>query len=177
MSRSNDRSLRCTSGPHSRLDCYDKTSSRFFMLFRFSGAIFSSLSPAFIIGGAISFFGNHANFFGGAISLTDPTEVYITSSVFQFNTGTSGGAVSLLSAEPTAGGFEQCRFDRNNGSNGGAVYLTTENTIEIENARFVRGSVFLHNAAGESYWHMFHDVGVCRTSFSGTKCQLNMVAC
>lgn len=134
------------------------------MLLFFSGAIFSSLSPNFVVGGTISFSGNNANFFGGAISLTDPSDVYITGTTFEFNTGTSGGAVSLTSTKASTGGFERCRFDSNNGSNGGALYLSTDNTIEFKNARFVDGSVFLHNAAGKSLHGTCLRVGPIRLS-------------
>lgn len=100
--------------------------------------------------GTISFVGNHAKFFGGAISVNDPIDVHIIGARFESNTGTSGGAVFVSSVEPTTGGFERCRFDGNSASNGGGLFLSTNDAGVPEKPRFVLDSVFLHNTAGES---------------------------
>lgn len=119
------------------------------MFARYPGGISSTLSSIFEILGKISFSRNDATFFGGAISLTDPSELYIADTSFESNRGTSGGAVYLTSTVATTGGFERCRFTGNNASSGGAAYFSTNFTAEPRQARFVQDSVFLLNDAGE----------------------------
>lgn len=84
------------------------------------------------------------------MSLTDPIKFNIIDARFETNSGASGGAVSVVSTLGTAGGFERCRFDGNDATDGGALYLSTGDTDDTDNPRFVLGSVFLHNVAGES---------------------------
>lgn len=87
---------------------------------------------------------------GGAISLTDPIEVYIIGATFCSNQALFGGAVSLASTIPTTGGVQSCRFETNDASNGGALYLSTGGTSDTGLPIFVEDSVFRHNIAGES---------------------------
>lgn len=120
---------------------------------RSSGGIFSVLCPNFEVLGMTSFVRNTVHFYGGAISLWDPQHVKIVGATFEKNKGASGGAVAITSTEGTAGGLESCRFDSNDATNGGALYLSTgpaDDTDQTENVRFVKDSVFLHNAAGEN---------------------------
>lgn len=119
---------------------------------RYAGAIYATLCPSFALLGNMSIFGNYAKFYGGAISLTDPSEIYLIGITFQSNRGTSGGAVYLASDVETTGGFGGCRFvDNNATTNGGALFLSTNATSEPEMARFVEDSVFFNNAAGERW--------------------------
>lgn len=97
-----------------------------------------------------SFVENSAVLDGGAISLTDPIEVYIVGASFVSNQALFGGAVSLASTIPTTGGLQRCRFETNDASNGGALYLSTAGTSDTGLPLFVEDSVFRHNIAGES---------------------------
>ena len=48
------------------------------------------------------------------------------------------------------GGVEDCWFDGNDGTNEGDLYLSTGDTGESDERRFVQDSVFVNNVAGES---------------------------
>ena len=96
------------------------------------------------------FTNNAAVLDGGAISLTDPFDFYIVGISFDLNEAESGGAVALMTTEPTTGGFERCRFDSNEALNGGALFLTTSDAGGTKKPKFVQDSVFRHNVARES---------------------------
>lgn len=120
------------------------------MFRRYTGGIFASFSPSIGILGTVSFVGNQATFYGGAISLTDPAEFYFIGTRFELNTASSGGAVSVTPTQATAGGFQDCQFEGNVASYGGALFLSTDDTSVPEKPRFIKDSAFLHNTAGES---------------------------
>lgn len=124
-----------------------------------SGGMFFASCPKVDVRGTISFTDNKSVLDGGAISLTDPIEFYITDTSFSSNQAGSGGAVSLSATEPTTGGFERCVFDRNLASNGGALYLITGDTSDTAAPNFVLGSVFRNNVAGENKSHREMDQG------------------
>lgn len=91
----------------------------------------------------ISFIGNAAFDFGGAISIVNPVKLNISDVTFAFNEAETGGAVVLTSTVRTTADFQRCRFEYNEATSGGGLYLSGEGH------RFLRDSVFRSNVAGE----------------------------
>ena len=92
----------------------------------------------------ISFIENTAFDCGGAISIANPVSLKISDVAFYFNEADSGGAVALTSTVWATAEFQSCRFEYNKATRGGALYFSGEGQ------RFVRGSLFRYNIAGET---------------------------
>lgn len=103
-----------------------------------------------------SFIKNAAFDYGGAISIVNPVRLNISDVTFAFNEADSGGAVVLTSTVRTTANFLRCRFEYNEATSGGGLYLSGEGQ------RFLRGSVFRSNVAGEAS--------------SGAKCLFRLLA-
>lgn len=94
----------------------------------------------------ISFVENTAADYGGAISISvaNPVKLNFSDASFAFNQAVSGGAVALTSTIWETAEFQRCRFEYNNATRGGGLFLSGEGH------RFLQGSLFRYNVAGET---------------------------
>lgn len=84
--------------------------------------------------------------YGGAISIVEPHQVYITGAWFASNTAIRGGAIYTISATHSGDTmFHDCSFYSNTATDGGAIYLDAEAGPVI-----FSGSSFEHNSASKN---------------------------
>lgn len=96
--------------------------------------------------GGTVFLENEALDDGGAISLTEPTKVHITSVLFFWNTAYHGGAIYTISTEfGIQAVYQKCSFSNNYATDGGATYLDGDAAFNLVNA-----SYFWDNHAGHN---------------------------
>lgn len=92
----------------------------------------------------ISFVGNTASDYGGAISIGDLDNLNMSDVSFISNEAESGGAVGLTSTKWATAGFQRCRFESNKATRGGALFL------DGEVQSICHDSSFRLNVAGEA---------------------------
>lgn len=96
--------------------------------------------------GGTVFLENEALDDGGAIYLTAPAKVHITSVLFFSNTAYRGGAIYTISAElGIQAVYRGCLFQDNRATDGGATYLDGDAALYLVNA-----SCFFDNHAGHN---------------------------
>lgn len=93
----------------------------------------------------MSFVGNTALDFGGALSLANPVTLNVSDATFTSNVAESGGAVSVTSTDWAIADFQRCEFESNKGTRGGALYFNGDGQ------RLIHDSSLRLNVAGENY--------------------------
>ena len=93
------------------------------------GAVFLFQGVAHVSGG--SFSGNAAGQSGGAMSISQPTDVRVHGVSFVSNTAEVGGAVALTSSGANPTELRDCTFESNTAVDGGALYMSTNEWTEI----------------------------------------------
>ena len=116
---------------------------------RVARAIYSETGADLGSTGSVTFVGNAAKDYGGALHLTSYGKLQVSNTTFRENVADVGGAVFIAGGGNTISEFSACVFDANIASDGGALYLYTGAGTEI-----FTSSVFRYNFA--SKWSLAH---------------------